>query len=82
MVSLDVYDIHRRQKYTNLHALVSLTEDKESCVQVFLSSLSLSSLGPSLILYEVGFQNVSNNEISDIILMTNLSSICTLNIHV
>lgn len=67
--SWGVCDLHRRQKYLNMHALVSLTENKEPCVQV-LSSLSLFSLGSILILYKVSFQNVLNNEISDTILIS------------
>lgn len=58
----------------NLHALVSLTENNESCVQILLSSLPLFSLGPTLIVYKVDFENVLNNKISDIIFKTNRSS--------
>lgn len=50
-----------------MHSLVSLTENNESCVQILLSSLFLFSLGPILIVYKVDFENVLNNEISDII---------------
>lgn len=55
----------------NLHALVSLTENNESCVQILLSSLPLFSLGT---VYKVDFENVLNNKISDIVFKTNLSS--------
>lgn len=57
-----------------MHSLVSLTENNESSVQILLSSLFLFSLGPILIVSKVDFENVLNNEISDIIFKTNLSS--------
>lgn len=56
----------------NWHAWVTVTSNKESHVQVFHSSLSLSLLGPTLILYQLGFPKALNEKISDIALKTSL----------
>lgn len=56
----------------NWHVWVTVTSNKESRVQIFHYSLSLSSLGPTFILYQLGFPKVLNEKISDIALKTSL----------